>query len=402
MTVNSQRSADVQRASFRAVATRRQLHRHPELAYQERRTATLIAQRLDRAGLEVTTGVAGTGVVGVLRGAAPGTVVVWRADMDAVAVAEQTRLPFASRVPGVMHACGHDGHVAIALGLAETLAGRREGLRGEVRFLFQPAEEAGNGAEAVLKHLPELFRGVDACVGLHLDTAIPLGVAGVTEGTCLLGAATFDLQFRAGGGHGATPHRTGDVIVAAAYFVTALQSLVSRQLDPMSPAVASVGSFQAGTAPNVLPDNVRLRGTLRAATLDQLHGLCRRVKRLAGAMATGHGVEVAVEYGDFTQPTINDPGVSRVVADAVRSVCGTESVRPVCYPTSDDVGELLRRVPGCYFFLGAAPPGQAEPHHSPRFNFDEQALGLGISVGLEAITTLLYPAGQAEGRPSSL
>jgi amidohydrolase len=366
------------------VHTRRDLHRNPELGFEEHRTAGIVAERLRAAGYEVQTGVAVTGVVGTLRGGAgEGPTLLLRADMDALPIAEECGHDFISGNPGVMHACGHDAHVAIGLAVAERLASTRGEWGGTVKYVFQPAEEGGRGA---LRMVDEgVLEGVDAALGLHVWMGLPSGVVGVVPGPLMASAGEFELTIRGQGGHGAMPHQTVDAVLVGAQVVVALQSIVSRNANPLDPAVVSVGIFRAGTAQNVIADSATLIGTVRAFDVAACEELPRRIERVAAGVCQALGASYEFHYKQDTVPTINDPALAETVRRAAQAVVGAERVRTdpdVRTMAAEDFGEFLLRVPGCYFFVGARsePKGAVHPHHSPRFDICEDAMPVGVDV----------------------
>jgi amidohydrolase len=366
------------------IRTRRDLHRHPELGFQEHRTAAIVAERLRAAGYEVKTGVAETGVVGTLRGGAgAGATLLLRADMDALPIEEECAHDFTSTHAGVMHACGHDAHVAIGLAVAERLARTRGEWSGTVRYVFQPAEEGGGGALRMVEE--GVLEGVDAALGLHVWLGMESGVVGVVPGPFMASAGSFEITLRGRGGHGALPHETIDAVMVGSHVVVALQSIVSRNVSPLESAVVSVGTFQAGTAQNVIADTARLTGTVRAFGVDACAELPRRIERVVAGVCSALGAEYSFDYVQDTPPTINDPALADTVRLAALEVVGTDRVRTdpdVRTMASEDFGEFLLRVPGCYFFVGARNEerGAIHPHHSPRFDICENALPVAVDV----------------------
>ncbi|HEX8213347.1 MAG TPA: amidohydrolase [Longimicrobium sp.] len=366
------------------IRTRRDLHRHPELGFQEHRTAGIVAERLRAAGYEVQTGVAETGVVGTLHGGAgEGPTLLLRADMDALPIEEECAHDFISTHAGVMHACGHDAHVAIGLAVAERLARTRGEWGGTVRYVFQPAEEGGGGALRMVEE--GVLEGVDAALGLHVWLGMESGVVGVVPGPFMASAGSFEITLRGRGGHGALPHETIDAVMVGSQVVVALQSIVSRNVSPLDSAVVSVGTFQAGTAQNVIADTARLTGTVRAFDVDACAELPRRIERVVAGVCSALGAEYGFDYVQDTPPTINDPALAEAVRLAALEVVGAERVRTdpdVRTMASEDFGEFLLRVPGCYFFVGARNEGRGavHPHHSPRFDLCEDSLPVAVDV----------------------
>ena len=377
------------------VRVRRDLHRHPELGHHEERTAAVVAEALQAAGLEVTQGVAGTGVVGLLRGSRPGPTVLVRADMDALPLEEESLVPYASTVCGRMHACGHDGHVAIALGTAGILARMRERLPGNVKFAFQPAEEGPGGAqpmiEAGILHHPE----VDCCLGLHLWNELPLGHVGVLAGSIMASSDEFTLTVCGRGGHGAQPQRVVDPVVASAHVIVALQTIASRRVDPLQSVVVTVGAIHAGQACNIIPERVEMRGTVRAMDPDLRERLPAMFEDVVRGVTSALGATYELDYTQGYPVVVNAPAITDLVRTCANAVVGSAGrVVPCQTMGSEDMAFFLRAVPGCFFFLGSANPerGLHHPHHSPRFDFDEDALPLGVEIMTRAVEATLHHA----------
>lgn len=354
---------------------RRDLHAHPELAFDEHRTARVVAEYLRGLGLEVTTGVGGTGVVGVIRGSADGPTIGLRADMDALPIVEARPLPHASQTPGVMHACGHDGHCAMLLGAAELLCATT-GLVGSLVLVFQPAEEGAAGAVAMLDDgLIERF-GIDEIYGIHNIPGIAAGDFAVRPGTQLASFDGIDITITAPGGHAMAPHLAGDVIVAGSALVTALQTIVARRLDPAVRAVVSITQFVAGDTNNVLPPTARLRGTARCLSADARDEIERLVGEICASTATSHGVEVAMTYERRYPCTVNDPTCARRAADVAVGIVGAQRVDPNCEGilAAEDFAFFLERIPGAYAFIGN---GSSDPVHNPGYDFNDDIIGAG-------------------------
>lgn len=379
------------------IRTRRDLHRHPELAFEERRTAAIVAERLRVAGYEVRTGVAETGVVGTLRGeAGDGPTLLLRADMDALPIHEECGHDFVSETAGKMHACGHDAHVAVGLAVAERLARTRGEWGGTVRYVFQPAEEGGGGAAKMVEE--GVLEGVDAALGLHVWLGLPSGVVGVVPGPFMASAGEFEITIRGRGGHGAMPHETIDAVMVGAQVVVALQSIVARNVAPLESAVVSVGAFHAGTAQNVIADTATLLGTVRAFDVAACEELPRRIERVVAGVCQALGAEYGFRFQQDTPPTINDPAMAEIVRRAAEETVGPERVRTdpdVRTMAAEDFGEMLLRVPGCYFFVGARneETGAVHPHHSPRFDLCEDSLPVAVDV-LERAALLYLATGR--------
>ena len=373
------------------VALRRDFHRHPELGHEERRTAGIIAERLHAAGLELRTGVGGTGVVGILRGDKPGRVAAWRADIDALPLTETLALPFISEIPGKMHACGHDGHTAIAIAMAETLAAHRSELPGTAVFLFQPAEEVLGGAESMIKEGALENPHVETVLGLHLTTLFPAGHVAVKAGPSMASADFFDVVVRGKGGHGAFPHLSIDPITVAAHIVIGLQDLVSREVAAQETAVMTVGQIEGGTKHNIIPETAVLHGSIRAFKQPVRDQLVERLGSFASRIAQAYRAEARVQI-------LNGGGCPAVVnpADWAGHVhdLAVDEVGAGCVPEaeaimgSDDMSLFLKERPGCYFWVGAAPADKEPmPHHHPGFEMDERGLEVGLRM---ALRTMLY------------
>jgi amidohydrolase len=366
---------------------RRDFHQYPELAMEETRTASIIAERLETSGLEVRAGIGKTGVVGVLRGSQPGKTLAIRADIDALPIQEENDLPFKSKVPGKMHACGHDGHTAIGLTIADILASHRDELHGNVTFLFQPAEERIGGAEPMIADGALKNPDVDAVIGLHLLSSIPVGQVSVRAGATFASADAFTVRVRGRGGHGAMPNFSVDPVLAASQIVVALQSLVSREISPFNPAVVTVGSIHGGTAFNIIPDDMLLEGTFRTYSEEDRSHLERRIKEVAQEAAAAMRAEADVETLMGCPPCVSDAEMAKLVQRAAVEAVGAANVRDDQLTTgADDMAFFLNSVPGCYFVVGVrnSALGYDVPHHSPRFKIDEGGLPVGVEVMLRA------------------
>ena len=376
------------------IARRRDLHQHPELGFQEVRTAGIVAETLNRLGLEVQTGVGKTGVIGVLEGSGDGPTVLVRADMDALPITEENVVDYASKTPGVMHACGHDAHTTIALAVAELLSAQRDAIAGRVKFVFQPAEEIGRGAKAMIDDGALENPAPDVAVGLHLWNEGPLGTLAITEGPFMAGAGDFSIRVTGRGGHGAAPHETRDPIVAASAIVTALQTIVTRSLPPVESAVISVTSFQAGTAFNIIPSHAELRGTIRMFRPEVRDTLVRRMREIAESVAGAFGCTAELEVHELTLPVVNDPAITQRLRalferthPELRVVTGYQTM------LAEDMSYFLDAVPGLYFFVGSsnAERNLVYPHHHPRFDFDEAVIPLAVELLATAVASFVMP-----------
>ncbi|HFC10555.1 MAG TPA: amidohydrolase [Chloroflexi bacterium] len=369
---------------------RRDFHRHPELGIQEHRSAAIVARELRSFGLEVTEGVGQTGVVGVLRGASEGPTVLVRADMDALPIQEETGAEYASENPGVMHACGHDGHMAMGLTVARLLAAHRDALRGTVKFVFQPAEEGLGGAEGMVND--GVLEGVDYALAMHLWNEKPVGWLGIADGPTMAAADRFQVRIVGKGGHGAQPQATEDPVLAASQVVTALQSIVSRHVDPLEAAVVSVTMFQAGTAFNIIPTDARLEGTIRTFAPEVTREVRTRFHRTVHGVAQAMGCRAEVALDLLTPAVINDPRVAALVRTAATEALPDAVIDAHARTMgSEDMALMMYDIPGCYFFVGSNNPakGLDAPHHHPRFDFDEAALPRGVAVMSAAVVKVL-------------
>ncbi len=374
------------------VSWRRDFHKHPELALQEHRSAGIIAEKLHDLGYEVEAGVAETGVVALLRGHEAGPVVMARFDMDALPILEENETEYVSQNRGLMHACGHDGHMAIGLGVATLMARHRDDLAGTLKLVFQPGEEGGDGAKIMVSEGVLENPRPDVVLVAHLWNEKPLGTIDVTSGAVMAAAEKWVCTVKGKGGHGALPHQAVDPIVAASHIVTALQSVISRNVSPLETAVVTVGSFQGGDAFNVIPDRVNLSGTIRTYDSDVREKVLRRVREVVENVATACGASADLQITHLTPAVVNDPEVVEVVREAAKSVVEPRNVESGERTMgSEDAAYFTQEVPGCYLFVGSANPdrGLDAPHHNPHFDFDEDALPIGMAVMTEAIMRYL-------------
>lgn len=371
------------------VALRRDFHQHPELGFQEHRTAGVIAEALAGLGMEVQRGVGQTGVVGLLEGPRPGPVVMLRFDMDGLPIQEETGLPYASRNDGVMHACGHDGHVAMGITLARILSRYQDQMAGSLKFVFQPAEEGLGGAFAMMADGVLNNPRPDVAFAMHVWAATPFGKVRVRPGAVMASSSVFSLTVQGRGGHGAAPHQANDPILAAAHIVTALQSIVSRNTDPQDSVVVSIGQFSAGTTFNVIPDKVVLKGTVRSYNEDLHRQTYRRILEMAVSMGKAFSCEVHMETLAIVAAVNNAEEPTRVVYEAAARVLGTENILNERTMASEDMGYILEEIPGCYFFIGGRNEelGHTYPHHHPKFNFDERAMVHGVAIMANAVAS---------------
>jgi len=340
--------------------------------------------RLEGAGLELRAGIARTGLRALVRGSGPRTI-LFRADMDALPIQEESEKPYASTVPGVMHACGHDGHTSILTETALLSQEARAGLEGSLAFVFQPAEEGPGGARPMIEEGVLEDPAPEAAFGLHLWTGIPVGKIAVTSGPFMAAADEFRITIQGRGGHGALPHEAIDAVVVGSYLVTALQTLVSREADPMKTAVVTVGSFHGGSNFNIIAETAEMKGTLRTFDPALRERLVVRLREVCEGLARSLKAECEFVFEPHYPPTINDPAMAEFVAEVAAGLVGPQNVvRDLVVMGAEDMSYFLERLPGCYFFIGGANPekGMSHPHHNPRFDFDEDALLLGCEMFL--------------------
>ena len=383
---------EIARITPELVALRRDFHQHPELAFHETRTAQVIAERLRSLGLEVQTGVGKTGVVGLLHGRSGSRTIGIRADIDALPITETVALPYRSQNQGIMHACGHDGHAAAALSVARILAEHRDEVPGTIKFLFQPAEESANGAEEMIKDGAFRNPTVDAILSLHLWNYLPVGTVGFRAGAIFASADEVHIVIQGKGGHGGLPHQTIDPIPVAAQIILALQLLVSRNISPFDPAVLTIGMVQAGSAFNVIPEQVTMKGTIRAYDMKVRDYLVERAEETVRGICLGAGATYEFNSRFCCPPVVNDEGVTAVARRAAQRVLGEGKVVTAAQATTgDDVAYFNQQAPGCYFLVGSgnAQKGYTRPHHHQEFDFDEDALPVAVAVLAQGALDLL-------------
>lgn len=371
---------------------RRDLHQHPELGFREVRTAAIIAEHVKNLGLEVRTGVGKTGVVALLQGARPGPTVMLRADMDALPIQEISNAPYASQAPGVMHACGHDGHVAMGLGAATLLARHTQELAGQVLFVFQPAEEGDGGAAAMIADGALADPRPAAALGLHLWNTMPLGQVVAQSGPLMAAGDVVRITVYGRGGHGALPHEAVDAIAVTGQVLSALQTIVSRNINPQETAVLSIGTVHGGTAFNVIADRVELQGTIRTFSDAVRETVLTRLRILLDGIATAMGARYDLAVQNMARAVVNDPAVSEIARAAAVQVVGPAAVSwQTPLMVSEDFFEFQRLAPSCYMLLGSSDPelGLNTPHHNPNFDFDERALPIGVALLATAATRIL-------------
>lgn len=385
-------SQEVDRRHDSLIALRRDFHRHPELSHQEHRTAQIIAERLHAAGLEVRTNVGTpTAVMGILHGDQPGRTIAWRADIDALPLTELLQAPFTSGTPGVMHACGHDGHTAIGITLAELLAARRAEVPGTAVFLFQPAEEVFGGARPMIQAGVLDNPYVEEVYGLHLTTQTTAGHVTVRPGPSMASADFFDIAVQGKGGHGAYPHLSIDPITVAANILLGMQNLVSREVAAKETAVLTVGQIVAGTKHNIIPASALMRGSLRTFNQEVREQIVERLGGFITGIAQAYQAEAHISYdGEGCPAVINHAAHTDFVKQCACAELGSAAVEDGdIVMASDDMSLFLEQRPGCYFRVGIAPSGARPPHHAPEFEMNELGLPAGLRVGLNVMLSAL-------------
>ena len=380
---------EIQKISEHIYSYRRDFHQYPELSFQEYRTAETISKHLESFGIEHRTGVGKTGVVGeIVFGDGP--TVALRADMDALPIQEVGDLKYKSKNEGVMHACGHDGHMAILLGAANALSKNKKLKKGKVRFIFQPAEEGSGGARYMIKD--GCLDQVDEIYGLHLWNYQPVGEIGVKNGPIMAAADMFDIIIKGKGGHGATPQGTVDAIVVASNLITMLQTIVSRNTNPLDNTVVTIGEINGGQNFNVIADEVRLTGTTRAYTENNRNMIKKRMQDIIDGVSKSFGAEIVLKYKEGYPPTVNHEDPTKLILEASSMVVGKGAGYPYLSMGGEDFSYYLQKVPGCFFFVGSAPDKNnilSTPHHCSHFDIDERSLLIGASVYVNLIDNIL-------------
>lgn len=374
-------------------ALRRDIHAHPELAFDEYRTSDIVAAELSRYGLEVHRGLARTGVVGVLKAGKSSRMIGLRADMDALPLAELNEFPHHSKHPGKMHACGHDGHTAMLLGAARHLAANPD-FDGTVVFIFQPAEESEGGAAVMIEDgLFEKFP-VDAVFGLHNWPGIPVGEMMVMPGPVMAGTCGFEIKVRGHGCHAAMPHQGIDPIVTSSQLVQALQTVVSRTLHPCDAAVVSVTQFHAGEAWNIIPEEVLMRGTIRTFKREVQESVERAIERLCSGIAAANGAQISISFEHRYPPTVNSANEAKFCQQVAAGIFGEDKVLTDILPSmgAEDFSYMLQEKPGCYVWLGNGPGTGGCTLHNPHYDFNDELLRLGISYWAQLVRRALPTA----------
>ena len=381
--------SEVKQISNEIIAFRRDFHQFPELSFKEFRTGDVIAQQLSDLGIEHKTQVGKTGIIGEVK-FGEGPIIALRADMDALPIQETGDLEFRSRNDGVMHACGHDGHMAILLGAAKVLSQFERSLHGTVRFIFQPAEEGQGGARYMIED--GCLDGVKEIYGLHLWNYQHLGDVGVKSGPVLAAADIFEITIKGKGGHGAAPQGTVDTIVVASHLISAFQTIVSRNTDPLDNTVVTVGKIQGGHNFNIIADEVKLSGTTRAYTEVNRQLIKDRISEIINGISTSFGAKITLDYEDGYPPTVNHDIPTQNVMKAASQVVGEGAGVPYLSMGGEDFSYYLQETPGCFFFVGSSPDDRDvfnTPHHCSHFDIDENALLVGSSIFVNLVEDLL-------------
>ncbi|GGE19471.1 putative amidohydrolase YhaA [Marinithermofilum abyssi] len=369
------------------VEWRQYFHQYPELSFHEEKTSTKVADILRKMGYPVQTGVGGFGVTAVLEGAKAGRTIALRADMDALPIQDEKECEYRSQVPGVMHACGHDAHMSVLLATAALLKGMREHILGRVVFLFQPAEEMiPGGARDMIG--AGVLEGVDAVYGIHLWTPLPTGVVGLKQGPLMAASDSFAIEVKGKGGHGGLPHESVDAIAIASHLIVNLQSIVSRQVDPLKSGVISIGTIEGGKAFNVIADRCSLKGTVRTFDPQVREWIQRRIGEVAEQTCRMYGAECNYQYGWGYPAVVNHPVEAHRMAEAARSFLGNEQVWEIApVMAGEDFAYYLQQRPGAFCFVGAGNPdlGAQYPHHHPRFDLDESAMKIAVELFIRTV-----------------
>ena len=374
------------------IQVRRRIHQNPELGFEEVETSRLVSQELEKLGIPHRTGVGRTGVVGIIEGGATGKTLVIRADMDALPIQESEELPFASKVPGKMHACGHDAHTAILLGVANVLIGLRDRIKGRVKLIFQPNEEGLSGAQAMIDDGVFENPSIDMCLGFHNWPPMAVGKVGYHPDVCFSSSDAFDLTIKGVSGHGAHPHLAVDAVTSAAYFITQLQTIVSREIAPVRPAVVSIGNIQGGQMRNVLPDNVLLQGTVRTQSMEVKTHIEEAMRRLLDGIKVGMRVDYELDYQAGVPVLRNDKEILKKVLCAARSMLGDDAIveLPESSMGSEDFALFTTRFPSAHLRIGSKVEGLDTMVHRSNYQCNEEFIPVAIRVISRAAMDLLH------------
>ena len=366
------------------INTRRDFHKHPELSFKEFRTSKIVAEKLKNFGIETKKNIGKTGVVGILKGEKNGPTIALRADMDALPIQETNDISYKSVNKGIMHACGHDAHTAMLLGAAEALSKMRHEIKGEIRFIFQPAEEGFGGAKYMIKD--GAIDNVDEIYGMHVWNYQKSGTVGVQSGPVMAAADIFTIEINGIGGHGAAPQGTVDSIVVASHLIQSLQTIVSRNTNPLESTVVTVGQINGGYNFNIIADKVRLNGTARSYTNNNKTIIKKRMKEIINGVEKMYNAKIKLNYKDGYPPLINDEMASKNVSNAATKIVGSNVIKPYLSMGGEDFSYYTNKIPGCFFFLGTSPkdrPPMSTPQHCSHFDIDEEAMLIGSSIFVE-------------------
>ena len=372
---------DVLKIKDTIISNRRDIHRHPELSFQEYRTSELVAKQLESFGLEVERNIGKTGIVGTLKGELPGKTIAFRADMDALPIQETSDVPYKSVNDGIMHACGHDAHTAMLLGAAEVLSDYRSEIKGIIKFIFQPAEEGYGGAQFMIDD--GAIDNVDEIYALHVWNYQESGTVGVESGPVMAAADIFTITIKGIGGHGAAPQGTIDCVVVASYFIQAIQSIISRNTNPLDSTVITVGQINGGYNFNIIADKIVLKGTARAYTEINRNLIKSRLNEIVSATEAMFGAKIILDYKDGYPPVINNQNITNNVYQVARKVVGNKVISPYLSMGGEDFSYFTNKIPGCFFFLGTSPKDRepmSTPQHCSHFDIDEDAMLIGSSI----------------------
>ena len=375
---------EVKKIQKTIIATRRDFHKHPELSFKEIRTSKIVAEKLESYGLEVKRNVGKTGVVGILKGKHKGKTIAFRADMDALPIQEISSVSYKSIYDGVMHACGHDAHTAILLGAAQILSTMKENIKGEIRFIFQPAEEGYGGAKYMIKD--GAIKNVKEIYGLHVWNYQRSGTIGIQSGPVMAAADMFTIVIKGIGGHGAAPQGTVDAIVVASHLIQSLQTIVSRNTNPLENAVVTIGQINGGNNFNIIADQIILKGTARAYTIDNKKLIKKRMQVICSGVAATYGAKIKLSYKNGYPPVINDIEITNNVIKAAKKIIPQGIIKPYLSMGGEDFSYFANEVPGCFFFLGTLPNNKklmSTPQHCSHFDIDEKAMLTGCSIFVE-------------------
>ena len=375
---------DVLKIRNTIIRTRRDFHKHPELSFQEFRTSKIVAERLEQYGLIVQKNIGKTGVVGILEGAHPGRTIAFRADMDALPIQETGDVVYKSVNDGVMHACGHDAHTAMLLGAAEVLSKYQNNIQGTIKFIFQPAEEGYGGAKFMIED--GAIENVEEIYGLHVWNYQKSGTVGVQDGPVMAAADIFTIKIQGIGGHGATPQGTVDCVVVASYLIQAMQTIVSRNTNPLENTVVTFGQINGGYNFNIIADQVVLKGTTRAYTENNRELIKTRMKEIIQGTEQMFGAKIKLEYKDGYPPVINNPSITNNLKKIAQTIVEDNVIAPYLSMGGEDFSYFSNAIPGCFFFLGSAPKDRAPmstPQHCSHFDIDEDVMLIGSSIFTE-------------------